>query len=104
MKKYNISNLKDLENFQMTSFNTEEYSVCITKITDRFFAFNNICTHMGAPLHKGKITNEYVQCPWHGCKFNYKNGNCLNNNMKLETYEIVEENKNLFLIIDGNSS
>ena len=53
---------------------------------------------MGAPLEKGRLTNDYIQCPWHGCKWNFKNGKCLNNSMKLNVYEHVLENNEIYLV------
>lgn len=26
------------------------------------------CPHMGAPLERGWIKDDFVVCPWHGCK------------------------------------
>ena len=53
---------------------------------------------MGAPLVNGKLTKEYLQCPWHGCKWNFKDGKCFNNSMKLKTFDYVIENDEVFLL------
>ena len=30
--------------------------------------------HVGGPLGRGTLTNNIVQCPWHGSKFDVKTG------------------------------
>lgn len=35
---------------------------------------DNSCTHMGGPLCEGRLEGAVVQCPWHGSKFDVRNG------------------------------
>ena len=32
------------------------------------------CTHAGAPFVEGELKDDVLQCPWHGSRFNIKNG------------------------------
>ena len=32
------------------------------------------CSHLGGPLSEGKLEGDVVQCPWHGSRFNVKDG------------------------------
>lgn len=54
----------------------------------QFFAFDNTCLHMGGPLGEGTLEDDFVTCPWHGWRYNIKNGqNDLDETMKLKTYK-----------------
>jgi nitrite reductase/ring-hydroxylating ferredoxin subunit/uncharacterized membrane protein len=37
-------------------------------------ALANTCSHLGGPLAEGKLEGDVVQCPWHGSRFNVKDG------------------------------
>lgn len=37
-------------------------------------ALANRCSHRGGPLHKGRITDGQVICPWHLSTFNLEDG------------------------------
>jgi len=49
--------------------------ICIVHTEKGFFAVSDICPHLGESLSKG-TTNFLgeVICPWHGYRFNLKNG------------------------------
>ncbi|XP_074637189.1 apoptosis-inducing factor 3-like isoform X1 [Acropora palmata] len=40
----------------------------------QYFAVGHKCTHYGAPLVTGHLSNGRVRCPWHGACFNVKTG------------------------------
>lgn len=40
-------------------------------------ALSDRCSHRGAPLHEGTVTDGCVQCPWHGSRFDLADGSVL---------------------------
>jgi vanillate O-demethylase monooxygenase subunit len=64
-------------------------------------AMSNVCPHRFAPLHKGKLIGDVVECPYHGLRFDH-NGACTLNphpggsgpipaRAKLSRYPLVEK-------------
>ncbi|TNY20584.1 hypothetical protein DMC30DRAFT_411666 [Rhodotorula diobovata] len=48
-----------------------ESKILLTKVKGQYFANSNKCTHYGAPLVKGVLTESgRITCPWHGACFN----------------------------------
>jgi nitrite reductase/ring-hydroxylating ferredoxin subunit/uncharacterized membrane protein len=41
---------------------------------DRIFALANRCSHRGGPLHKGRVADGTVRCPWHLSTFSLEDG------------------------------
>jgi len=37
-------------------------------------ALAHTCSHLGGPLSEGKLDGDIVQCPWHGSRFNVRDG------------------------------
>ena len=52
----------------------EGRSIALFNVAGTFHAIENACTHQGGPLGEGDLAGEIVTCPWHGAKFNVKNG------------------------------
>jgi nitrite reductase/ring-hydroxylating ferredoxin subunit/uncharacterized membrane protein len=43
----------------------------------RVFALANRCSHRGGPLHKGRVADGTVRCPWHLSTFSLEDGSIL---------------------------
>ncbi len=61
-------------------------------------ALSNICPHRFAPLHKGRLEEGVIECPYHGLAFG-SNGRCVRNphgdehippTMKVHSYPVAE--------------
>ena len=48
--------------------------IALYNLGGEFFATQEHCTHADAPLTDGAIEDGEVICPWHGARFNIKNG------------------------------
>jgi nitrite reductase/ring-hydroxylating ferredoxin subunit len=44
---------------------------------DRVLALGNRCSHRGGPLHKGRIQDGEVRCPWHLSTFRLDDGSII---------------------------
>ena len=40
----------------------------------RLFGISNTCSHAGGPLNEGSFDGTVVTCPWHGSRFDVRNG------------------------------
>jgi nitrite reductase/ring-hydroxylating ferredoxin subunit/multimeric flavodoxin WrbA len=48
--------------------------VAVFNIGGNFYAISNVCAHKGGPLSKGILEKSIVTCPWHGWKYDVRNG------------------------------
>jgi nitrite reductase/ring-hydroxylating ferredoxin subunit len=48
--------------------------IAIFNIDGKFYALSNVCAHKGGPLSEGLLEKYLVTCPWHGWKFDVRNG------------------------------
>ena len=61
----------------MKSFSAGGKQVCVSNIDGKLYAINNVCTHAGGDLSKGKLEGKIVTCPNHGSKFDVTTGKCI---------------------------
>ena len=64
----------DLVEGEMRAFTVADSPVLIVRVDGAIRAIADRCTHRGAPLHEGTLSNGCVQCPWHGSRFDLADG------------------------------
>ncbi|MDZ4814670.1 MAG: Rieske 2Fe-2S domain-containing protein [Verrucomicrobiota bacterium] len=57
-----------------TTVTVDGNDIGLFNLNGEFFAIENTCPHMGAPLAGGCVREEMIICPWHMWKFNIKTG------------------------------
>ncbi|MGH2773102.1 MAG: Rieske (2Fe-2S) protein [Actinomycetota bacterium] len=63
-----------ISNGSMAEFEVGDRKVAVARIEGAYYAFDNICTHMQCPLHKGWLRGKTVVCPCHVSEFDVTNG------------------------------
>ncbi len=48
--------------------------VALFRTVDGWLAMNGTCPHHGGPLGKGRLDGCVVTCPWHGWRFDVRDG------------------------------
>jgi len=63
----------DLPNEKAIRVTVGETEMLLIRIGERIYAMDNKCTHVGGPLHKGRVnvhaSQPTVTCPLHGSTF-----------------------------------
>lgn len=70
-----VCNDSDIQDNEMKQLNFDEDSkILLIKQNGKLSAIGNKCSHYGAPLHTGSLSDGRVRCPWHGACFNIETG------------------------------
>jgi len=60
---------------KLTAADLDGVPLVLTRVPERgVVAFADRCTHRGAPLHEGTISDGCIVCPWHGSAFSLRDG------------------------------
>ena len=51
--------------------------VVIAHVGDQFYAFGNVCPHVGGPVGEGLLDDCIVECPWHAGQWDVRTGRAL---------------------------
>ncbi|MBM3412642.1 MAG: Rieske 2Fe-2S domain-containing protein [Bacteroidetes bacterium] len=72
------------------SFTINNRAICLAQFQGKFFAFQSLCPHAGAPLKDGYIdVKGNIVCPLHHYKFCLSNGrNCTGQGYDMRTYPL----------------
>lgn len=67
-----VAKIKDIKDKLCASVNGK--SLALFNIKGKIYCIEGKCSHMEGPLCEGKVNGSIVTCPWHGSKFDVKNG------------------------------
>lgn len=75
MTNHTVCEVDELPIGEMKAFTAGGEKVVVYHLEDGFFATQASCTHMFAPLARGKIVDGCkVQCPFHRARFDIRTG------------------------------
>lgn len=70
-----VCRAEDLPVGKMKSFTVDGQGVLVYHLEDGFYATQTNCTHVFAPLSRGKIVDGCkIQCPFHRARFDIRTG------------------------------
>jgi ferredoxin-thioredoxin reductase catalytic chain len=62
--------------------------IAVFKVAGEFFALSNLCRHAYGPLSAGYLDGDTVMCPWHGWRYDVRNGTTDHPNADVRTYPV----------------
>lgn len=71
---HNVARVEDFEIGQPVVAELEDIEVAVFKLTDGYYAIEDLCTHDGETLTGGDVEGEEIECPRHGARFNIRTG------------------------------
>jgi 3-phenylpropionate/trans-cinnamate dioxygenase ferredoxin subunit len=69
-----VAKMEELKNGAMKAVNVAGHQILLARVGDKYYAVDNLCTHMKGNLSQGKLEGTVVTCPLHGSQFDITNG------------------------------
>ncbi len=67
-------------------------NIALFRVNGAYYAVANNCLHRGGPLGEGEVDNYQVTCPWHGWKYDVRDGSfTVIPTLKVKTYPVKVE-------------
>ena len=75
MAKFTVCSEVELAVEGMKAFTAGDVKIVVYRLEDGFYATQSSCTHMFAPLGRGKLLEGCkIQCPFHRARFDIRSG------------------------------
>jgi len=110
----------DFANGQRAMVRIDDHDVFVFERNGRFYAYENVCPHMGGPVGEGMLIGKveavldedraqvrerfssdeiHIVCPWHGYEYDIETGRCAANpRMRLWKFETIEREGEVYVI------
>jgi nitrite reductase/ring-hydroxylating ferredoxin subunit len=69
-----VFKIDELKNGTMKAVNVAGHQILLARVGDKYYAVDNLCSHMKGNLSQGKLEVTVVTCPLHGSQFDVTNG------------------------------
>jgi 3-phenylpropionate/trans-cinnamate dioxygenase ferredoxin subunit len=69
-----VFKIDELKNGTMKAVNVAGHQILLARVGDKYYAVDNLCSHMKGNLSQGKLEGTVVTCPLHGSQFDISNG------------------------------
>ncbi len=96
-----VANAQDIGKGKLKLVEAQGKKIVIANVDDRFYAFNDRCPHMNAPLHLGTLQGKVITCPLHFATYDVTTGKKLSEPKMDTPREILQKLPADFLQILG---
>ena len=74
-------------------------ALCLTlvNVEGAYYAIEDTCPHMGAPLAQGLLKGNLLTCGWHGWRFDVCTGKAVRGDDGLKTWQVKVEGEEIFV-------
>ncbi len=73
--------------------------VALARVGDEFFALGNVCRHAFGPLGQGFLDGHAAICPWHGWRFDVRDGTTDHPGADVATYPVSVRDGYVFVTV-----
>jgi len=63
-----------------------KHDIAVVRVGDDIFALSNVCRHAFAPLAEGFVDGHALVCPWHGWRYDVRDGTTDHPNADVRTF------------------
>ena len=63
--------------------------IAVARVDDEVFALSNVCRHAFAPLAEGFVEGYEIACPWHGWRYDLRDGTTDHPNADVRTFPVT---------------
>jgi Fe-S cluster biogenesis protein NfuA/nitrite reductase/ring-hydroxylating ferredoxin subunit len=69
-----VGTIADFPGGSLRAVELEEVRILLCHLEGEVYAYRNGCPGSILPLENGKLENFVLHCPWHGCRYDLRNG------------------------------
>jgi phenylpropionate dioxygenase-like ring-hydroxylating dioxygenase large terminal subunit len=101
-----VAKASDIPTRQTACVTLAGREILLCHTADGFFAVDNICSHAGEQLNKGRLKGHRIFCPLHGAAFDVRDGSALSRpaSLPLRTYPLRLDGDDILLAIDEQTT
>lgn len=92
-----VAEVDDLVDGQAKTVWVGPHEIALFRVDGEFYALSSRCRHMYAPLGAGYLDGYYVMCPWHGWRYDVRDGTTDHPDADVRTYAVTVRGGEVFV-------
>ena len=90
----------DLADGQVRHVKVGKRDIALARAAGEYFALSNICRHAFAPLADGFMVGYHLTCPWHGWRYDVRDGSTDHPDSDVATYPVTVRDGEVFIRVE----
>ncbi len=99
-----VCRLDDLPQGSARHVKVGKSDIAVVRVGEEVFALSNVCRHAFAPLADGFVEGHELVCPWHGWRYDVRQGTTDHPNADVRTYPAAVRDGVVFVSVSLSSS
>jgi len=92
-----VARVTDMRDGEARHVTIGKRDIALFRVDGAFFALSNVCRHAFAPLSEGWMDGYTVMCPWHGWRYDVRDGTTDHPGADVRTYEVLVRDGEVFV-------
>jgi nitrite reductase/ring-hydroxylating ferredoxin subunit/ferredoxin-thioredoxin reductase catalytic subunit len=84
---------------QARHFKVGKRDLALFRVHGEYFALSNLCRHAFAPLSEGFLDGYIIMCPWHGWRYDVRDGTTDHPDADVRTYPVTIRGGEVFVTV-----
>ncbi len=94
-----VGRAEDMQDGEARHVKIGKRDIAIFRVDGSFFALSNVCRHAFAPLSDGWLEGHVVMCPWHGWRYDVRDGTTDHPDADVATYVVEVDGGEVFVTL-----
>jgi nitrite reductase/ring-hydroxylating ferredoxin subunit/ferredoxin-thioredoxin reductase catalytic subunit len=94
-----VGRVEDLPSGSVRHVKVGKNDIALARVDDEVFAISNVCRHAFAPLSDGFVDGYTLICPWHGWRYDVRDGTTDHPNADVKTYPVTLRDGEIFIAV-----
>jgi len=95
-----VCRVSDLAPGQVRHVKIGKTDLAVVRVGDEFHAVSNVCRHAFAPLSDGVVEGYELVCPWHGWRYDVRDGTTDHPDADVRTHPVAVRDGEVFVTIE----
>ncbi len=84
-----VARVDDMRDGEARRVKVGKTALAVFRVDGEFFALSDVCRHAFAPLSEGWLDGHAVMCPWHGWRYDVRDGTTDHPDADVRTYPVT---------------
>jgi nitrite reductase/ring-hydroxylating ferredoxin subunit/ferredoxin-thioredoxin reductase catalytic subunit len=95
-----VAGVDDLADGETRHLKIGKRDIALVRTQGAYFAIANVCRHAFAPLSDGFVDGYVLMCPWHGWRYDVRDGTTDHPNADVRTYPVTVRGGDVFVTVE----